>query len=193
MERPQEAIPELPETFEFDFSPLVPETQFSWGKFLAAVLGIILGFLFLGVAAWRFSDWWLSRKSTEELLSRLYKRIYRYGRWSGIKFQPGDTAYQFAENLTATMREIGLESYFADWFLQGEGMVREMTVQFVQHLFNPRHAQVESRQVFQLYQQLRPRLWYLVLLRKAYPYRVLRPFLWENPPILIPVSAEENS
>ena len=153
--------------------------------------GTILGSLVLGFAVWKASDWWLGRLTADELLLRLYKRIYRFGRWSLAKYNSGDTAFQFARAMTASMRQLGHESYWAVWFLEGEGMVREMTSIFVEHLFDPNHEPVASREIMQLYKQLRPRLWFFVLLSKAYPYRVLRPFLWENPPLLIPVSLEE--
>lgn len=191
IERPQEPIPQLPETFSFDFSPLVSDPQFSWGIILTVFFGIFLGFiLILFVVKW-VSDWWAGRLPTEILLPKLFKRVYHYARWSNMKVRAGDTAYQFAERLIDIVHQIGRESYLADWFLAGEEMVREMTFHLVQYLFNPHHKQVDPKHIFQLYKQLRMRLLFLVLLTKAYPHRILRVFFWENPPLFISVPSEE--
>ncbi len=191
MERPQEPIPQLPETFSFDFSPLVPDARFSWGLLIAVIAGTFLGTILLVFSIRFVSDWWMSRLSTEILLPRLFKRIYRFGRWSHLKFQAGDTVYQFTKVLTETMRQIGRESYLEDWFLEGIDMSHKVTSLFVQYLFNPHHEEVDSLQVFKLYKQLRLRLWFLVLLNIVYTHRILRLFFWRNPPLLIRVSAEE--
>lgn len=192
MERPQEPIADLPETFSFDFAPLVPETEFSWGKFLGILVGGIFGFLLISVLAFLISDWWVARRPADVQLNKIYKRIYRFGRWSGVEFGTGDTAYQFANKITTSIQRFGKESYWERWFLEGVEKVNEITSLFVQHLFNPYHEQVDPQEIFGLFKVLRPRLWFLVILTKAYPYRILQLFLWENRPLVIPLSMEEN-
>ncbi len=192
MDRPAEPIPELPDEFEFDFSPLVPEKGFpvdNWLPVVGVAAIIFISLIFIG---WRISDVWLERLEVERLIPRLYKRIYRYAGWAGLQVKPGDTAYQFSEALSVYLTQLGEESYWAEWILEGVGMIREMTTIFVQCTFSPIKHEIDPGEILLLYKQLRVRLWLLVLLGKAYPYRVLRPFLWENLPLLIPMPLEEE-
>ncbi|MFH1634607.1 MAG: transglutaminaseTgpA domain-containing protein [Chloroflexota bacterium] len=195
IERPLEPLPELPDDFELDFGPLVPDNRLSFDNWFS-VFGITLFVVIIFIlAVWRISDWRLGRTHTDALIliPKLYKRIYRYGGWAGLPVKSGDTAYQFADALIAYLTQLGAESYWAGWILEGAGMIREMTEIFVQCMFNPLREDVEPGDILHLYIQLRSRLWLTCLLGKAYPYRILRPFLWENVPLLIPVSSEERN
>jgi hypothetical protein len=59
-------------------------------------------------------------------------------------------------------------------------------------MFNPHKERLESEEILRVYQQLRPRLWLLVLLGRAYPHRLIRPLIWRNAPLLISMPLEEN-
>jgi transglutaminase-like putative cysteine protease/uncharacterized protein (DUF58 family) len=191
MERPLERMPELPEEFELDFSPLVPEKEFSFDNW-PIILGITLfTMVVLITIGWQISDWWLTRSDPDALILKLYKRLYRYGRWAGLEVGPGDTAYQFSDALVRYLDQLGRESYWSAWILDGAGMIRALTSVLVQCMFNPSQGAINKDELLQLYKQLRPRIWLLLLLGKAYPYRILRPFLWENVPLIIPTSSEE--
>lgn len=193
IDRLQEPVSEIPEVFEFDFNPLVPERSIrfdNWQTILGVILIIIvtLGFLVLRVA-----DWMLARKEPHELLPKLYKRIYMYGQLARLNIKPGDTAYCFSENLISYMTQLSRESYWAQWMLDGRRMIRDLSRMFVVALFNPQQKGEDSAQILNLYKKLRYRLWLLVILGKAYPYRILRPFLWINTPLLIQEPLEEKS
>ena len=192
MDRPIEPIPELPDEFEFNFSPLVPEKGFSLKRWLP-VFGI--GPIIFIILVWfglRISDWWLTRLDLELLIPRLYKRIYGYARWAGIRAKPGDTAYRFADSLISYLTQLGEQSHWSEWILEGVGMIRELTTIFVQCTFSPIKSEIGAGEILLVYKQLRTRLWLLLLLGKAYPYRLLRPFLWDNLPLLIPMPLEEK-
>jgi len=191
MDRPQEPIPELPEVFEFDFAPLVPEKIFTFDKW-PVFLGVLLIIMIIVViAVWQVSDWRLSREEPDNLLPKLYKRIYMYGCWARLTIIPGDTAYAFSEDLDKYLTQLGRECFWAEWLFEGRGMIREITHMFVFTLFNPDYKGVDSNEILNLYKNLRRRLWLLVVLGKAYPYRFLRPFLWINTPLLIQEPLEE--
>jgi transglutaminase-like putative cysteine protease len=192
MDRPIEPIPELPDEFEFNFSPLVPEKGFSVERWLP-VFGI--GPIIFIILVWfglRISDWWLTRLDLELLIPRLYKRIYGYARWAGIRAKPGDTAYRFADSLISYLTQLGEQSHWSEWILEGIGMIQELTTIFVQYNFSPQKYEIDPGEILLVYKQLRTRLWLLLLLGKAYPYLLLRPFLWENLPLLIPMPLEEK-
>jgi len=192
IERSLEPFPELPDDFELDLSPLVPKNKFalrdwSWLLWLTPILLVA----FAGVG-FRISDWFLARIPVDILIPRLYKRIYRYARWAGFPVKNRDTAFVFSDAFTRYLTQLGKDSYWAKWLLEGVWMIREMTEVFVQCLFSPQKPDMNSTKILQLYQQLRPRLWVLCLFGKAYSYSVLRPFIWENLPLLIPLHKEEE-
>jgi len=191
MERPLEPMPELPDEFELDFSPLVSENDFNFDGW-PIILGITLfAMAVLIIIVWQISDWRLTRAGSEILILKLYKRLYRYGRWAKLEFDLGDTAYQFSDVLVMHLNQLGRECYWSTWILDGAGMIRELTAVLVHSMFNPNQEAINPEEILRLYKQLRPRLWLLLLLGKAYPYRILRPFLWENVPLIITASSEE--
>jgi hypothetical protein len=192
IDRPVEPIPQLPDEFEINFSPLVPENRLSfehWPRFFGLSLIVVIIFTLVGI---RVSDWWFGRLQPDTLVPKLYKRIYRYARWAGLSVKPGDTAYHFASDLNTYLTRLGEESYWADWALEGVGMISRMTEIFVHCMFNPLKEELESGEILRLYKQLRPRLWLLMLLGRAYPHRVIRPLIWRNAPLLISMPLEEN-
>lgn len=192
IERPAQPFPELPEDFELERFPLVPEKDVPMGNWLwvAVILPVLVVFLVL--IGLRISDWWLARERVEVLIPKLYKRIYRYARWAGLPVNPRDTAYHFAESLIIYLEQFGRDSYWADWVLVGVPMIREMTALFVNCLFNPHKFEVDAGEVIFLYKQLRRRLWLLWLYAKAYRYPIFRLFFWENTPLIIPILSEEE-
>jgi transglutaminase-like putative cysteine protease len=192
IDRPEEPIPELPPEYELDFSPLVPEREFPTENWLTILVLVISALILIILIGWRISDWWLERLEVDRLLPKLYRKIYRTARWAGLQVKPGDTAFRFADSLNLYFTQIGEECYWSEWFLEGIGMVREMTLIYVQCLFSSLIKDIQPVEVMQLYKQLRRRLWMLLLLGKAYPYPVFRPFLWENPPLLITIPLEDE-
>jgi len=192
MDRPQEPIPELPVEFEFDFSPLVPERNFRFEDILLIIGIFAVVLMALILVGWRISDWWLQRMDVDRLTSKLYRRIYRTARWAGARVKPGDTAYHFADSLSMSLTQIGEGSYWSEWILEGVGMIREITSIYVQTLFSSAEITFEPAEIFQLYKQLRMRMWLFLLLSRVYPYRILRPFLWQNTPLLISAPLEDE-
>jgi hypothetical protein len=193
MDRPPEAFPELPSDFNLEFSPLVPEDRFSFEHFTSIVSLIIVVAIILGIIGWQLSDRWLRRLPVETMVSQTYKRIYRYARWAGMRVRPGDTAYTFAESLCNYLTEMSKESYWSEWMLSSVPLVRVMTETFVQSLFDTEKIEISGEETFRIYLDLRYRLWVLLLLGKAYPYRILRSILWINAPLIHPLSSEEAS
>jgi len=91
-----------------------------------------------------------------------------------------------------SLTQIGEGSYWSEWILEGVGMIREITSIYVQTLFSSAEITFEPAEIFQLYKQLRMRMWLFLLLSRVYPYRILRPFLWQNTPLLISAPLEDE-
>ena len=181
--RPSEPLPELPDEFFPSFEPLIADRFLSpdlWLKTIGLSILIVIG---LAVTGWRVSDWWLVHIPLEKLVPKLYARLYRYGRWIGIPTRPGETPYQFADDLVHHIQSLAKYSYWTDWLLKGGGVMQKLTNDFVVHMFNPSRRHLLNRgEIIQAYKVLRTRLWLLWLLRRAYNYRIIWPLFWRHPP-----------
>jgi transglutaminase-like putative cysteine protease len=192
LERPPEPFIELPQEYEIDFTPLVPQNEFSF-EFRSGYLWLTFFVLIIfGFVSVKLIDWRISRWPEDQLLSRLYPMIYRYARWAGLEIDPGNTPYHFSSSLRNYMERFSKESHWERWMMESLPSLDVLTEMLVQCLFNPVRETAKSDEIVQMYRMLRPRLWLLVAFSKAYPYRFLRPFFWVNPPILISVSREEE-
>lgn len=193
MDRPPQPFPELPSEFDPDFSPLVPESPITFSTFIRIFLILIGGTIIIGLAIWQISDRWLQRQPAKVLIPRLYRRVYRYARWAGLRVQPGITAYTFSEMLIRYLTEMCGESLWSDWMLSAVPLIRYMTETLVRYLFDPQEMDMSAGAFLENYKDLRLRLWVLWLLGKAYRYRILRSILWINAPLIISASSEEAS
>lgn len=191
MKRPYEPIPELPNVVEFELPPLVPPKAIPFEFMPIIIFGFFGVLIIVALLIWKIADWTSSRLGSGDLLPKLYKRIYMYGRWANLSIKPGDTPYLFSDMLRNYLSQLGSQSYWAGWLLEGNELISRFTDLFVYVMFNPHHRQVNTMEILDLYKKLRLRLWMLIILGKAYPYRFLRPFFWINTPLLIKDSLEE--
>jgi multisubunit Na+/H+ antiporter MnhB subunit len=193
IERPPEALPELPEDFELDFSPLVPEKRFSFDNgpliFWTGLLLVVIVIL----AGWNISDWWLARMPVEKGLPRLYRRLFRYGHWMHLPTEPGVTPFEFSYFLSQHLKQLASGSHWADWLLQGESLLRQVTTAYVQITFNPSSGStILPHDIMAAYKKLRLRLWVLWFMGRIYKYWVLRPLFWTEAPLFISSFVEED-
>ncbi len=172
------------EEFFPNFEPIVqrrPLAPDRWLKVIGIAISIAVGLFVIG---WGVSDWWLGHIPFERLVSKLYARIYRYGRWIGIPTRPGETPYEFSATLILMIQSLAEHSFWADWLLKGESEVEKLTEALVIQMFNPsRISLLNRREIIQAYKRLRPRLWLLWLLRRAYNHRITWPLFWRLPPV----------
>jgi len=193
IERPPEALPELPKDLELDFAPLVPEKRFSFDNFWLIVLA---GLLLVEVAllvGWIISDGWLARMPIEKGLPRLYHRLFRYGRWMHLPAQPGLTPFEFSYFFSQHIKQLASGAYWADWLLQVEYLLSQITSTYVQVVFKPisKHS-MTSRDMMGIYMKLRLRIWLLWFMGRIYKYWFLRPFFWSEAPLVISTFTEEK-
>jgi hypothetical protein len=194
IERPPEPFPELPDDFELDFEPLVLEGRPSFDRWLRTVGLVLISGIGVALVWWRISEWWLKRMPPEALLPVLYKRIYRYGGWIGLSPRPGDTVYRFTNQFKERLDRLGRTSYWDEWLLRGSDLISEITHAYVRIMFSlPKDQVVDTEDIIAAYKQLRPRLWLLWLLTRAYKYQFLRPFFWRTTPILVSLPSKEEA
>jgi uncharacterized protein (DUF58 family)/transglutaminase-like putative cysteine protease len=193
IERPPEALPELPEDFELDFSPLVEEKPFSSDNASLIFWLVLLLVVILTLAGWHISDWWLARMPVEKRLPRLYHRLFRYGRWMKLPTKPGVTPFEFSYFLSQHLAELASGSFWADWLMEGEAIIRHLTAAYVRITFNPSSARVMiAFKIMRDYKKLRLRLWVLWFLGRVYRIWFLRPFFWIEAPLYISSFIEEE-
>jgi transglutaminase-like putative cysteine protease len=176
---------DLPTENEMEMPPLVPESRLlslNWQQilWLLAFVGLVLV-----IGGWGISDWLLGRMPADRLIPEIYKRLYRYGRWAGLRVQVRDTPYQFADNLVDLLVHLGTGSRWSTWLLEGVGMVRTITSDYVQFMFDPLGQNMGLSESLSQFRQLRYRLWLLWLLSRVNPYPVLKPLFWKDDPDLI--------
>jgi hypothetical protein len=193
IERPPEALPELPEDFELDFSPLVQEQRFSFDNSVFVFWSAILLVVFLIFIGWIISDLWLSRMPVGNQLPRLYRRLFRYGRWMKLPTQPGITPLEFSHFLSVRLEQLASGSHLSDWLLEGIPLIRQITTAYVQIRFNPSSSStLASQEIMDAYRQLRIRVWMMWIMGRIHKFWVLRPIFWAEAPLFISSFAEEE-
>jgi len=193
IERPPEALPELPEDFELDFTPLIQEKPFSLDNKTLIFWITLLLVVILTLTAWGISDLWLARMPAAKGLPRLFRRLYRYGRWMHLPAEPGVTPFEFSYFLSQHLEQLASGSHWADWLLEGETLLRQITAVYVQITFNPSSSSIMvSQEIMMVYKKLRLRLWLLWFMSRIYKFWFLRPFFWVEAPLFVSSFAEEE-
>lgn len=193
IDRPAQPIPKLPANFEPSFDPLVPEKTLSPGRRLIISMTIILAIV-AGPLLWvGISDFWLAHLPVEKLAPKLYRRIRRYGNWLDLPSTPGDTPHEFKSRLIGYLHQLGGDSAQADWLLAGERSINAFIDNYILLIYSPHDKlPLESQTLMRLFKQIRPRLWLLWGLKRAYPYRLIRPILWDHAPVTISTTSQEK-
>ncbi len=186
IDRPEEPIPVFDQDYATAFDPLVPEKpglRVNWFIVMITILLGVPGIVFIGL--W-VDEQILKRLPGQKVLTRIYRRIYRYAHWIGYKSKPGNTPYEFVSKLIRILNQYGKGSKEVDWILVGADQLREITREYYLAIYSQeKERKLNPTEMAQIYRTLRTRLWYLWLLVHAYPYRVLRYFLWDTPQMLI--------
>jgi hypothetical protein len=193
IERPPEAFPELPENFQLDFTPLVQEERFDFDNWTVIFWISLLIILILVLVGWFISDLWLSRLPAEKQLPKVFRRLYRYGRWMHLPEKPGLTPYEFSHYLILHLTQLAGGSYWHDWLLVATEMIEQLSNVYVRTKFNPSSARsIDSEELFSIYKNLRRRLWLMWFLGRVYKYWFLRPLFWGEAPLTIAAFGEEE-
>ena len=193
IDRPAQPIPKLPANFEPSFEPLVPEQTLSPGRRLLIGLTIISVIVTGPLLWWAISDFWLAHLPVDKLAPKLYRRIRRHGRWLELPSSPGDTPDEFKARLIGYLHQIGRGSIQADWLLDAVKTIDTFIDNYILLLYSPHETPpTDSQALMHLFRQIRPRLWLLWVLKRAYPNRLMRIVLWDQAPVTISPTRQEK-
>ncbi len=193
IDRPARPIPKLPANFEPSFEPLVPEKTPTPGRRLALSVTILLGLVAGFSMWWIISDFWLAHLPMDKLAPKLYRRIHRHGRRLDLPSRPGDTPHEVKARLIGYLHQLGRGSTQADWLLAGEQSINLFIDNYICSLYSANKTPpIESQALMQLFKQIRPRLWLLWVLKRAYPNRLMRIMLWDQAPVTISTTRQEK-
>jgi transglutaminase-like putative cysteine protease len=185
IDRPDTPVPKFTQDYSPSFDPLVPEGDRLSIKWWLVLIVILVSTPILGFTVLQIDNAILIRMSPEKLFLRLFRRIYRYSRWMGLYSNPGDTINRFTGRLIQHLIKYGRGSKDAEWLLDAGDILRELTRLYYQVLYSPnRGVGINTQETTLMFRQLRPRLWYLWLLVRAYRYRLIRYFLWDSIPMI---------
>ena len=112
----------------------------------------------------------------------------------GLPSIPGETPYEFSAFLKNHLQQLSTGSYWVDWLKPGLKMIDEITNAYVYNTFYPAsRSSMNSKALFDIYQQLRRRLWLILFLGWVYKYWFLRAIFWVEPPLIISLPVEDES
>ncbi len=181
IERLPEQPSALPDDFELDLTPLVPESRSSmenWPQIVGLSISLILLLVFLG---WLASEVWLYLIPTSALPERIFRRLYKISHRIGIPLQPGDTAFEFARKLNRYLDILSKDSRWSNWILINTAAINQLTDIFVGHLFSiSDNDQFDKIEFIRAFRKIRRLLWFLWILTKLYRLKLLRPILGSN-------------
>jgi len=183
IDRLADPIHKFSQDYASSFDPLVPEKtplSLNWWPIIFAVL---LFTPLVWFTALLLDDLILKHLPGEKQLPRIYRRIYRYAHRIGHSSLPGDTIYEFVDKLILSINKYGEGSKEAEWLFSAADQLREITRSYYLVLYSPDgSSKINSRETALIYRTLRIRMWYLWLLVRAYPFWLLRNFLWDSAP-----------
>ena len=186
LDRPSDPIPKFSRDYASSFDPLVPKKELLIGNWSLGILISLLLTGLLGYFVFLLLDFILERLPVEKQLPIIYKRIYRYAHWIGISSKPGDTVFEFMDQLISHTEQYGYRSRYSEWLFSATYQLREITGAYYLVLYSQTPDQgINSKEIALAFRTLRLRLWYLLLLVRCYRYRILRYFLWDSAPIII--------
>jgi hypothetical protein len=107
--------------------------------------------------------------------------------------QPGVTPFEFSYFLSQHLEQLASGSYWADWLLEGDALIRQISADYVRITFNPSSGSaMNAQEIMKAYKKLRLRLWLLLVMGRIYKFWFLRPIFWIESPLFISSFAEEE-
>ena len=184
IERPDTPVPKFAQDYSPSFDPLVPQRERVSIKWWLVLIITLVFTPILGFTVFQVDYVILKRMPPEKGFLRIFRRIYRYSRWVGLSTNPGDTINRFTGKLVQHINEYGRSSKEAEWLLDAVHILRELTHRYSLVLYSPkRGVGINTQETALMFRQLRPRLWYLWLLVRAFRFRLIRYFLWDSLPL----------
>jgi transglutaminase-like putative cysteine protease len=168
----------LPDDFELNMPPLVPESRFSMENGPQLVGLTIFLILILALLVWFVSEVMLYLTPKKSLPEKVFRRLYGISHRIGIPLNQSDTPYDYARKLNRYLDILHRERWWSGWMLARKSAINKLADTFVMHLFSPFNKDLFNRNEFlREYKRIRSLLWLLWILTKLYRLKLLRPIL----------------
>ena len=106
-----------------------------------------------------FDEWQLKRLSTDEMTTRLYWRLYRYGKRLGVPARKEATPYEFAKTLQNQVISLPYKSLAKKAMIDSNKAIERLTKIYVHAQYNPiALANHEKTTILEIWQTLRRQL-----------------------------------
>jgi hypothetical protein len=120
---------------------------------------LIVGLIWLWMIWITLDEWLLKRHSPETMATRLYWRLYHYGRRLGVPATKESTPIEFAESLTGQIISLPLKSLAKKPMTQAGQAIQRLTQVYVQAQFSPQALDDnDKKQTLAIWQRLRRQL-----------------------------------
>jgi len=128
---------------------------------LSAIIGGMIGILFLSIILWVGSDRLrLSRLSPSMTIVQLYKRLYHYGQPLSVQFQTGDTPDEYATRLKLRLIMLGARRRWNKYFQPGIEETAHLNNLYTKVVYSPHTPTLDDQKTaIYIWAHLRLRLW----------------------------------
>lgn len=133
-----------------------------YGPLNNKAVGILVFSILAGLGFWLFVDRWiLFTQSPEIVITKIYRRLNRLGRWVGVPLNPADTPYEFSACLEISLQELADTKSLGEIFEFVPDEIAWLTERCIQALYSlePIEEDEKSR-VINTWMRLR---WQLIL------------------------------
>jgi transglutaminase-like putative cysteine protease len=167
--RPAEALPEIPAELETPPEPITARrnrARWAWGL---GIVGGVFATALAGAVVWSLVDVWrLQHLAPKAAVINVYQRLYRYGRWLGVRPRQGATPREFATALGLRLRNLAGDWRWGALLDSSPGEGRWLADLCTRALYSPHWPyEKEQKQAVQTWSRLRRRLWLARLLTRA--------------------------
>ena len=169
IERPADALPEVLAGLEELPEPITTRRSratWAWGL---AMGGGLLAMALAGAVAWLVVDAWRLRHLAPRIaVIQMYQRLYRYGRWLGVRPRQGATPHEFATALGLRLKNLAGDRRWGALLDSSPDEIRWLSDLCTRALYSPHRPHTKERkQVVQTWNRLRRRLWLAKLLTRV--------------------------
>jgi hypothetical protein len=169
IERPAEALPEVPAELQTPPEAITARRSRAMRVWGLGIGGGLLLIVLVGAVGWSLVDAWRLRHLAPRVaVIQVYERLYRYGRWLGVRPRQGATPREFAAALGLRLRNLAGDHRWGALLDSAPGEIRWLADLCTRALYSlHRPYESEQKQVVQTWSRLRRRLWLARLLARA--------------------------
>lgn len=170
IERQAEKLPELPVELEIDagflgpldedFPPLELPAESPWQTLKDNLPYIAIGLVML-ILLWPFiATWWLWLLPPSTVISKVFRRYYRYGRYIEVPMQSGKTPKEFAASFSERFTLLVKQNKNSEFLKSSRSDVKWIASEFAHFRYSSYQPNKELKtRAIQSWQKIRSALW----------------------------------